>query len=150
MPGFAAAAAVTGAVGLISSFIGSKKASKAAREQAALEAKHEGLITTERQRQINKEERALYGETLAGYAGGGVLIGQGGQDRPPTPQGSVGSVIGEQRREFGFERAITGKVGATKVQQALAGGKATADAYKYQGYANVATGISSILANFKG
>ena len=135
----AVAGAVIGAVGLISSFIGSKKASKAAKEQAALEAKHEGEITFERQRQINKEERALAGETRAGFAGGGVIAGQG----------SVGDILGEQAKEFRFERAITGKVGATKVQQALAGGKATADAYKYAGYANVASGISNILANWK-
>lgn len=146
----AVAGAVIGAVGLISSFLGSKKASKAAKEQAALEAKHEGLITAERQRQINKEERALYGETRAGFAGGGVLAGTPGMDRAPTPQGSVGSILGEQATEFGFERAITGKVGASKVQQGLARGKAVADQYKYQGYANVATGVSQILMNWKG
>jgi hypothetical protein len=140
--------AVVGTVGLISSFIGSKKASKAAKEQSELEAEHERMITAERQRQINKEERALYGETLAGYAGGGILIGQPGQTRRSTPQGSVGSVTQEQATEFGFERAITGKVGASKVQQGLARGRAVADAYKYQGYANVATGISNILMNW--
>jgi hypothetical protein len=67
-----------------------------------------------------------------------------------TPTGSVRDVTQEQKTEFGFERDITRKVGATKVQQGLAQGKAVADQYKYQGYANVATGISSILANFKG
>ena len=140
---FAAAGAVVGAIGLISGFLGSKKASKAAREQAALEAEHEGLITSERQRQINREERQLYGETRTRFAGGGVLAGGAN-----SPQGSVGDILSEQASEFRQERAITGKVGASKVAQGLARGKAVADQYKYQGYGNVASGISSILMNW--
>ena len=147
--GAAIAGAVIGAVGLISSFLGSKKASKAAKDQAAEEARLEKMTTAERQRQINKEERALYGGTLAEYAGGGVKVSPGLMDFAATPIDSVKAITDEQKKEFGFEREITRKVGATKVQQALAGGKATAQAYKYQGYSNVASGISSILMNWK-
>ena len=141
--------AVIGAVGLISSFIGSKKAASAAKEQAAEEARLEGLTTAERQREINKEERQLYGQTLTGYAGGGVKVSPGLLGRSATPIDTPGAIIAEQKKEFGFERKITKDVGATKVQQALAGGRATAQAYKYQGYSNVASGISSILMNWK-
>ena len=143
------AAVVIGAVGLISGFLGSRKASKAAKKQAELEAKQERLITGERIRQIGKEERALYGETVAGYAGGGVLASFGGtQDAGLSPLGSAQSVLSEQASEFAHERDITQQVGATKVQQGLAAGRATAQAYKFQGYSNAATGISNILSNY--
>ena len=147
---WAAAAAITGAVGLISGFVGSKKASKAAKEQSRLEAEAERKVTAERIYQLGQEERQLYGETLAGYAGGGVQVGNQLARGGLQATGSARSVLDEQATTFARERAITQEVGATKVQQALAGGKATADAYKYQGYANLATGISSILTNWKG
>jgi hypothetical protein len=169
--GVAIAGVVIGAVGLISSFLGSKKASKAAKKQAEEEARLERMVTRERIYQIGKEERQLYGETVAGYAGGGVLSSFGttekGSDYEPVSSylseygvisekqgtglklvGSAKSVIGEQATSFARERSITQRVGATKVAQGLARGKATADAYKYQGYSNAATGISNILANY--
>jgi hypothetical protein len=169
--GYAIASVVIGAVGLISGFLGSKKASKAAKEQARLEAEAEEQLTKERIYQIGKEERQLYGETVAGYAGGGVLSSFGttekGADYEPVSSylseygitrekqgtglkliGSAKSVIGEQATSFARERSITQRVGATKVAQGLARGKATAAAYKYQGYSNAATGISNILANY--
>lgn len=145
----ATAAVVVGAVGLISGFLGSRKASKAAKKQAKIEAEQEKLITAERIRQIGKEERALYGETLAGYTGGGVLADFGStQDTALTPMGSAKSVIDEQVSEFAKERDITQQVGATKVQQGLAAGRATAQAYKFQGYSNAATGVSNLLSNY--
>ena len=85
MAGFAAAGVVMGAVSLISGFLGSKKASKAAKEQARITAEHETEITAERQRQINKEERQYIGSTLAGYAGGGVRVGQASLSGGPQP-----------------------------------------------------------------
>lgn len=145
----ALAGVVLGAVGLISGFIGSKKASKAAKEQAALEAEQERLITGERIRQLGKEERAMYGETVAGYAGGGVLSQFGTMGGTPT--GAIGapkSVLQEQANEFQREREITQKVGATKVAQGLARGKATAEAYKFAGYSNAAQGIANILSSY--
>ena len=145
----AIAGAVVGAVGLISSFIGSQKASKAAKEQAALEAEAERKVTDERVYQLGQEERQLYGETLAGYAGGGVTVGNQTNSGAVQPIGSVRSVLDEQATTFAREKKITQEVGATKVAQTLAGGKAVADAYKYQGYANTASGISNILTNWK-
>jgi hypothetical protein len=169
--GIAIAGLVVGAVGVIAGFLGSKKASKAAKEQAKLEAEAESQLTRERIYQLGKEERQLYGDTVARYAGGGVLSSFGttkkGTDYEPVSSysaeygvirekqgtgleliGSAKSVINEQAASFARERSITQRVGATKVAQGLARGKATADAYKYQGYSNAATGISNILANY--
>ena len=147
----ATAAVVVGAVGLISGFLGSRKASKAAKKQAAEEARIEKLTTTERVRQIGKEERALYGETLAGYTGGGVLASFGTtQNTELTPLGSAASVLAEQKQEFGFERKITQETGASNVMQSLQRGRALSNQYKYQGYANLAGGISNLLTGFGG
>lgn len=149
MPPLAIAATAIGAVGLISGFLGSKKAAKAAKEQAAEEARIEKLTTEERIRQIGKEERSLYGETVTGYAGGGVLSSFGGlQDTGLTPVGSAQSVLAEQKEEFGFERKITEETGASNVMQSLARGKALSNQYKYQGYANLAGGIGKLLTGF--
>jgi hypothetical protein len=140
------------AVGIISSFLGSKKASKAAKKQAKEEARLEGLVTAERQREINREERQLYGDTLAAYAGGGVLSSFGTMaNTPNVPRETIGSaksVLTEQQIEFQRERSITQQVGASRVASGLARGKATAEAYKFQGYSNAATGIANILANY--
>jgi hypothetical protein len=147
--GVATAAVVVGAVGLISGFLGSRKASKAAKKQAKLEAEAERQITTERIREIGKEERALYGETVSGYVGGGVLAGFGGTGQGDLSlMGSSQQVIQEQVSEFAHERDITKKVGATKVAAGLARGKATADAYKWAGYSNAATGVSNLLTSY--
>ena len=144
----ATAAVVIGTVGLITNFLGSKKASKAAKKQAAEEARINKLTTAERMRQIGIEEKTMFGETLAGYAGGGVqamapsLTGS-------TPQtGSPQTVLAEQAKEFKYEREITSAVGASNVQQALQRGKSTADAYKWQGYSNAASSISNILTSY--
>ena len=147
--GVAIAGAVIGAVGLISSFIGSQKASSAAKEQSRLEAEAERKVTQERIYQLGQEERQLFGETLAGYAGGGVTVGNQTNSGAVQPIGSVRSVLDEQATTFAREKKITQEVGATKVAQSLASGKATADAYKYSGYANTASGISNILTNWK-
>jgi hypothetical protein len=147
--GIAIAGIVVGAIGIISSFLGSKKASKAARKQAEEEARLEKLVTDERIRELGREERQLYGETVAGYAGGGVLssfASMGGVPRETI--GSPRAVLTEQAAEFQREISITQKVGASKVAQSLASGKAVASAYKFQGYSNVTTGIANILANY--
>ena len=149
MPPLVAAGIGVAAVGIISGFLGAKKAGKAAKEQAAEEARIEKLTTAERIRQIGKEERAMYGETVAGYAGGGVLSSFGTMaDVPRETIGSASSVLAEQQREFAFERKITEETGASNVAQSLARGKALASQYKYQSYANAAQGISKILMGF--
>jgi hypothetical protein len=149
MPDPATAAVVIGAIGVISGFLGSKKASKAAKKQAEEEARLEALVTAERIRQLGREERTLYGETVAGYAGGGVLSSFGSMANVPREtMGSPGTVLAEQAAEFQREREITQKVGATKVAQGLARGRATAEAYKFQGYSNAASGIANILASY--
>jgi hypothetical protein len=147
--GIAIAGVVVGAIGIISSFLGSKKASKAAKKQSEEEARLEKLVTDERIRELGREERQLYGETVAGYAGGGVLSSFGTMsDVSRETIGSPASVLAEQTAEFQREISITQKVGASKVAQSLASGKAVASAYKFQGYSNVASGIANILANY--
>jgi hypothetical protein len=149
MPDPATAAVVIGAIGVISGFLGSKKAARAAKDQAKEEARLEGLTTAERIRTLGREERQLYGDTVARYAGGGVLSSFGTMsDVPRGTMGSAGTVLAEQSAEFARERKITQEVGATRVAQGLARGKATAEAYKFAGYSNAATGISNILSAY--
>ena len=143
------AAVVVGAVGVISNFIGSKKASKSAKKAAKEEARLEGLVTQEKLRTLGIDERTLYGETMSGYARGGVqaaspTLGGGALPQTGTPQ----TVLAEQAQEFRYQKDITQKVGATKAQAALTRGKNVADAYRWSGYANVASGISNILTNY--
>jgi hypothetical protein len=145
----AIAAVAIGAIGVISGFLGSKKAAKAAKDQAKEEARLEGLTTAERLRVLEREERQLYGDTLARYAGGGVLSSFGTMSNVPRETiGSSGVVLAEQSAEFARERKITQEVGATKVAQSLARGKAAGTAYKFAGYSNAASGIANILANY--
>ena len=147
-PIFAAYAAVQ-AVGLITSYIGSKKAAASAKEEAAEQARLEGMVTDEKIRTLGIDERTLYGETVSGYARGGVqavgpTLGGGALPQTGTPQ----TVLAEQSREFAYQKDITQKVGATKAQAALTRGKNVADAYRWSGYANVASGISNILTSY--
>jgi hypothetical protein len=161
----AVAGLAIGAAGLLMNFIGSKKGAKAAKKEGAEEARLEGLVTDEKVRNLRTEQRSMYGETLAGYAGGGVLArapslesnltlgdsfggagAYGGSDSVMT--GSPSSVINEQALAFAGQRDITRKVGATKAQQSLTRGNNIADQYRYSGYANVASGISNILSTY--
>jgi hypothetical protein len=147
--GVAVAGAVIGAVGLISNFLGSKKAGKAAKKQSEEEARLEGLVTDEKLRQLSIEERITYGETLSGYASGGVLATTQNLSGAATPlTGSPSTIIDEQRKTFADERSITRQVGASKVAQSLQHGKNVASAYKWSGYSDTASGISNILANY--
>ena len=141
--------AVISSIGLVSSFIGSKKASKAAKEESKEDARLEGLVTDEQLRRLRIDQRNMYGETLSGYAGGGVQATAptlAGEARVQT--GSPAQVIQEQTSEFAKQRQVTSEVGATKVSQSLTRGQNVADAYRWQGYSNVASGVSNILTNY--
>ena len=148
MAGVAAAAAVIGAVGLISSFLGSKKASKAAKEQAREEARLEGLVTQEKLRTLKIDERTLYGQTLSGYAGGGVQGISPNLGQTNITSGSPQAILAEQKKSFGAEKDIITQVGASKAQASLTRGRNLADQYRWSGYANVASGVSNILSNY--
>ncbi len=140
-----------GIAGAIASFIGSKKAAKAARKQGAEEARIEGLITDEKLRELDVQERTMYGETLGQYAGSGVLgtfQGTGGNAGQPMV-GSPKAVLDEQQASFAAERSITKEVGASNVAQTLMGAKALSDQYRYSGYANVASSLSNIFTNYQ-
>ena len=147
--GVAIAGAVIGAVGLISGFLSSRKAASSAKKEAKEQARLEGLVTQEKIRTLGIDERTLYGQTVSGYARGGVqavgpTLGGGALPQTGTPQ----TVLGEQAREFAYQKDITQKVGATKAQAALTRGQNVADAYRWSGYANVASGISNILTSY--
>jgi hypothetical protein len=146
-PIFAAYAAVQ-VVGLISSYIGSKKASKAAKEQAKEEARLEGIVTDEKIRQLGVDERTLYGQTVAGQAGSGVVGIQPNLGQSNVMAGSPQAVLGEQAASFLQQKNIVQQVGASKAASALTRGKNVAEQYKWQGYSNVASGVSNILANY--
>jgi hypothetical protein len=160
MPYLAGAGLALGVVGLISNFVGSKKAAKAAKEQGTEEARLEGLVTDEKLRQLRIDERTVYGQTVAGYAAGGVqavapaleeqsfnrLLGTKNSVAPQS--GSPQVILDEQAKTFQSERDITATVGASKVAQSLQHGKNVAQAYKWGGYSNAASGISNILSNY--
>lgn len=144
-----AIAAAVGVAGLVAQYVGSKKAGKAAKEQSEEEARLEGLVTQEKMRQLGIDERVMYGQTMAGYASGGVQSFAptlGGE--PRVQAGSPSQIISEQQKEFAAERQITQDVGASKVKQSLDRGTALKNQYKWSGYANVASGISGILGRY--
>lgn len=130
------------------SYASSKKGASAAKKQGKEEARMEGLLTDEKVRRLDIDERTLRGETLAGYTGGGVLSMMPGMGDSNVMSGSPKSVLGEQAKEFAAEKSITKKAGASNVQQSLMGSRAVADQYRYSGYANVASSISSLLTSF--
>jgi hypothetical protein len=124
------------AAGMISSFLGSKKSAQAAKDAAGRQAQDERLVTAEKIRQLNKEERTLAGDTRARAAGSHVKAGQG----------SPLEVLAEQAREFTHERNINKKVGASKAASALQRGRDVGNAVKYQSYSNLAKGASDIFS----
>ena len=145
-----AVAAGAAIVGTITNLIGSRKAAKAAKKQGDEEARIGRLTTEEQLRRLTIDERTMRGETLSGYARGGVQAYAPTLDGGPRLQtGSPQTVLNEQAREFAAERDITKEVGASNVQQALMRAKGTASAYKWQGYSNAASSISNILGMFK-
>ena len=135
--GLAIAGAVTAAVGVVSSFLGAKKAESAAKKAAREEARLEGLVTTEKIRQLKVEERRMAGETRAGFAGpGGVRV----------DVGSPIAVLAEQAREFQRERGIVSQVGASKAAVALQRGQNIADQARFGGFAQAAQGASNVFS----
>ena len=142
------AMAAIAAVGLISSFIGSKKAAKAAKKQSKEEARLEGIVTQEKIHRLGVDERTLYGQTLAGQAGSGVLGMQPNLGATNVMAGSPQTVLDEQAKSFAREKSIVGEVGASKAAAALTRGQNVADQYRWSGYANVASSVSNILSNY--
>ena len=144
----AIAAVAIAAVSVISNFLGSKKAASAAKKQAAEEARLEGLVTQEKLRTLKIDERTLYGQTLAGYAGGGVQGISPNLGQTSITAGSPQAILAEQKKSFGAEKDIITQVGASKAQASLTRGRNLADQYRWSGYANVASGVSNILSNY--
>lgn len=125
----AGASLVSGALG----FGSSRSASKAAKRAAAEAARQERVVTKERLRQIDQEERSLRGTTLANAAASGSVV----------RSGSVLGILAEQAREFERERRITQSVGASKVRATLAQGNSVANQYQAQGLASLFSGLGS-------
>ena len=133
-----AIAGIISIIGGISSILGGSKASKAAKKQGKLEAAAERRVTAEKIFQLNKEERRLAGTTRAVAVGSGVKANIG----------SPLTILAEQARAFGRERALVAEVGATKAQSALAGARNVGRQARYQGFAAGSQGISSGLQLF--
>jgi hypothetical protein len=111
--------------------IGGKKASKAAKRAAREAARQEQVVTNERLRQIQQEERTLAGQTVARSAGAGGVVNQG----------SILQILAEQAREFAIESKVTRDAGASRVKMALDQGKATSRQFEAQGLSNLFAGI---------
>lgn len=133
MSWMAVAGIATSVVGAATSYIGGKKAGRAAKDAAAAEAEIEDKITDERIRQIGREEDLMSEATIARTAGSGVKVG--GE--------SMLQVLAEQAAEFRREKDITREVGASRASTALQRGSALATQYKYQGLSGAASGIGS-------
>jgi hypothetical protein len=124
------------AIGMLTGFLGAKKAESAAKRAAREEAVAEGKVTAERIRQLNVSEGVTRGETIAATAASGVKVGQ---DSPLM-------LLANQASEFAHERRITQEVGATKAASALQRGRDVGNAVRYQSYSNLASGASNIFS----
>jgi hypothetical protein len=130
-------AAVALGASAVSSIVGGQKASKAAKGAAAEEARLEGLVTQEKIRNLKIQERVMRGETIAGYAGGGVRVDVGS----PT------TILSEQASTFARERGITAQVGASRASQSLTRGEMMADQYKFSSYSSAASSLASMFGS---
>ena len=132
--------AVVGAVfaglGAISSIIGGNKASHAARRAGREEARLEGLVTAEKIRNLEVDERVMRGETRAQVAGSGVKVGEG----------SPLQILAEQARSFAAERKITGEVGASKAGLAITRARGVSSAARYGSYASAANQFATMFS----
>lgn len=130
-------------------YAGAKKGEKAAKKQAKEQERIEGILTDERVRELDVRERVQYGQTVAGYAGSGVQARAPGMEKHQLNSAQAGSspqaIIQEAAKEFAKERELTKEVGASNALQIKMKGQATADAYRYQGYASLASGIGDIF-----
>jgi hypothetical protein len=111
--------------------LGGSKASKAAKKAAAEQARQEQVVTNERLRQIQQEERTLAGQTVARSAGAGGVVNQG----------SILQILAEQAREFRIEERVTRNAGASRVRTALAQGQSAARQFEAQGLSSLFAGI---------
>ena len=145
----AIAGAIAAGIGAVSSIVGRAKAAKAAKRAAREEARLEGIVTAEKIRQLHIQERVMKGETIAGYAGGGVKAfhgGTGGQGGRGPAIGSAKPVLAEQAKEFRQERAVTGEAGASRSSNALSRGAMMADQYRYSSYASAASSLGQMFS----
>ncbi len=118
---------------------GASKAEKAAKAQAAEEARLEGKVTDERVRQIKRQEDIMAGQTVAATAGAGVKVGSG----------SSLAILADQAAEFRRERTITREVGATRAKASLQRGEALAKQYRYQGLGGAVGGLASAFSIYQ-
>ena len=122
-------------MGLVSIFGANKEASAAkaaAKGQAALEQR----VTQEKVYNLEQEERQLAGTTRAAAAGSGVK----------ADRGSPLTILAEQARTFGREKAFTKEVGAEKAGLAIQRGQNVASAARYRGAANALSAFAQSAA----
>ena len=138
----AAAMAIYGAY---TSYVGGEKASDAASQQAAEEARIEGMLTGAKTTRLRQDMRQMEGQQLAGYAGSGVQVSDGTGVRAG---GSVFEVLAETRKNFLAEIGLTANVGASRAAQIQLHGSNVGRMARYQGNAQAASTIGSFLAQY--
>lgn len=126
------------AVGIISDFTGSQKAARDARRQGQIEKQQEEALTTEKLRQLGREEAFALGDVRKAAAGAGVVATKG------SPQ----TIYEDTQAEYVKQKGIVRNVGATKVAAALGNANIVANQYRYSGYADIARGLTNIFEVF--
>lgn len=153
----AIAAIISGVIGAASigtSLIGGRKAEKAAKAQAAEEARLEGIVTDEKLRQMDIERDVVRGETIAQAAASGVEVAPGMQDLFDQyggvyGKGSVLDILSEQAVNFDREREAVVGAGATRAANALTRGSMAATQARYEGISTALNQAANIALLFR-
>jgi hypothetical protein len=132
-------AVALGAVDLISGIMGGSSAKRAAKREAKEEARLEGLLTTEKVRQLDVEQRLREGETRAGYASGRVDI----------RSKSALDIITEQKATALKERQTILEVGASRAANALQRGSNLSEQIGYKTIGDAAGSASNLFTLIK-
>ena len=123
------------AVDLVSGLSAGRRAERAAKQAGAEEARLEGLLTTEKIRQLDVERRLRSGQTKAGFASGRVKIGSK----------SALDILAEQKSTALAERSTILEVGASRAANALTRSSNLADQIGYQTIGQAAGKASNLF-----
>ena len=123
-----------GAADVIGGIEARKAAKKAGKEEAALES----LVTQAKVVDLEKEEEALRGQTIAAAAGAGVK----------TDVGSPLTILAETAREFAREKRTIQQAGATRATAATTRGGMVGRQATYQGISQGASSIGKAFSLF--
>ena len=125
-----------GAIQLGSALFGGSKAKSAAKRAAAEEARLENIVTVAKLQSIDREERALKGQTIGGAAASGVKV----------DKGSPLAILREQATTFAEERDTVSKAGASRTAQANIRGKNAGNQAFYRGLSQASSAVSNAFS----